>query len=99
MTAPVGLIQSLGALPPRMPRDDGLLARFDPESVSDTPPSRLVAVPRLTLGVHALVAAVFVTLALLAVTTGPLVQTVVLVALGGMVLPAGWAAGRLVARR
>ncbi|MFB6305171.1 MAG: hypothetical protein ABEH47_08390 [Haloferacaceae archaeon] len=81
-----------------MPRD-GPLSRLDPESVSDTPPTRLVTVPRLALGVHLLVAAIFLTVGALAAAGGQPVQGVILAALGGMFVLAGWAAGRLAARR
>jgi hypothetical protein len=82
-----------------MPGDDGLLAILDPESVADTPPERLLTVPRATLGIHAAVAALLVGFGAVAATGGQLVQAVIVGGIGGMILVAGWAGGRIAARR
>lgn len=82
-----------------MPRDDGLLARFDPESVSESPPTRLATVPRLVLAFHLAVAAAMIAIGALAAAAGQPVRGVIIGAIGGMAAVAGWAAGRIAARR
>ncbi|MFB6280742.1 MAG: hypothetical protein ABEH40_01835 [Haloferacaceae archaeon] len=82
-----------------MPGDDGPLAALDPESVSGSAPDRFATVPRLVLGLHLAVAAILFGFAALAAADGTPVQAVVVGSIGGMVVVAGWAAGRLAARR
>lgn len=82
-----------------MARDHGPLALLDPESVSASPPGRLVTVPRLVLALHLVVAALLLGFAALAAAGAQPVQAVVVGSIGGMVVVAGWAAGRLAARR
>jgi hypothetical protein len=82
-----------------MSGDDGVLATLDPESVADAPPDRLLTVPRATLGIHAAVAALLVGFGAVAATDGRPAQAVIVSGIGGMLLVAGWAGGRIVARR
>jgi hypothetical protein len=78
---------------------DGFLATLDPESVAAERPSRLVTAPRAVFGFHLLIAVVFVGFAGLLVTQGTHVSAAIVTSIAGMVVIAGWAAGRVVARR
>jgi hypothetical protein len=78
---------------------DGLLGVVDPESVADEQPSSLVTVPRAVLGFHLAIAAVFVGFGGLLADGGSVASAAVVSAMGVMAAVAGWAAGRVVARR
>ncbi len=78
---------------------DGLFAAIDPESVTDERPTGLVTTPRAVFAFHLVVALVLIGLAATLVGQSSLAGTVVVAAMGGMVAVAGWAAGRIVARR
>lgn len=78
---------------------DGLFAVVDPESVADERPSGLVTVPRAVFAFHLLVALVLVGFAATLAAQGSLASTVIVAGIAGMVAVAGWAAGRIVARR
>lgn len=75
------------------------LAVLDPESVSDDQPTRLVTTPRAVFGFHALVAAVLVGFGVLLTRQGSAAGGAIVTLMSGMVVVAGWAAGRVVARR
>ncbi|MEF8819860.1 MAG: hypothetical protein V5A31_05210 [Haloferacaceae archaeon] len=78
---------------------DGLFAAIDPESVADERPTGLVTTPRAVFAFHLVIAIALVGLAATLVGQSSLTGTVVVAAMGGMVAVAGWAAGRIVARR
>jgi hypothetical protein len=78
---------------------DGLLAVLDPESVADERPSRLLTTPRAVLGFHLVITAVLVAFGGTLVTGGSPASGAVVGLMGAMVAVAGWAAGRVVARR
>jgi hypothetical protein len=56
-------------------------------------------VPRAVLGLHVFMALALGAMAVLALQSGQVVQTAVMFLMSGMILTAGIAAGRIVARR
>jgi hypothetical protein len=78
---------------------DGPFAVLDPESVADERPSRLLTTPRAVFGFHLVIALVLAGLGATLVSAGSLASGAVVVLMGAMVTVAGWAAGRVVARR
>jgi hypothetical protein len=78
---------------------DGFLATLDPESVAADRPSGLVTVPRAVFAFHLVVALVFLGFAGLLASQASLASAGIVASIGGMVAVAGWAAGRVVARR
>jgi hypothetical protein len=78
---------------------DGLLATLDPESVADERPTALVTTPRAVFGFHLLVALVLGGLGATLAVQGSVASAGIVGGIAGMVSVAGWAAGRIVARR
>ncbi|MFB6167550.1 MAG: hypothetical protein ABEJ43_01760 [Haloferacaceae archaeon] len=78
---------------------DGFLATLDPESVADERPTGLVTAPRAVFAFHLVFTAVLGGFAATLATQGSLASAGLVGGMGGMVAVAGWAAGRVAARR
>lgn len=78
---------------------NGLLAVVDPESVADERPSKLVTAPRAVLAFHLVITAVLFGFGGLLASGGSIASGAIVAMMGLMVAVAGWAAGRVVARR
>jgi len=78
---------------------DGFLGVVDPESVADERPSSLVTAPRAVLAFHLAITAVLVGFGGLLASGGSVASAAIVALMGAMVAVAGWAAGRVLARR
>ena len=78
---------------------DGFLAALDPESVADERPTGLVTTPRAVFAFHLLFTVVLGGFAATLAAQGRVASAGIVAAIAGMVAVAGWAAGRIVARR
>ena len=81
------------------PMPDSPFALLDPESVTESPPARTLSTPRAAVLLHLVVATIMLALATLALLTGEIVTAALAVAMASMVVVAGWAVGRIAARR
>jgi hypothetical protein len=78
---------------------DGFLTVIDPESVADERPSSLLTAPRAVLAFHLAITLALVGFGGLLVDGGSAASGALVALMGGMVAIAGWAAGRVLARR